>query len=105
MNFTKNTHTEQKMKTLHQFEFRKRKKGKNLVKIKARAADEELSGQQGVRTVVCNLLYRSEQPTVLSVQAGELPAAILPIDGVDKGGQLVGVDSLKDVGKQKVSTG
>ena len=42
---------------------------------------------------------------LLSVQAGELPAAILPIDGVDKGGQLVGVDSLKDVGKQKVSTG
>ena len=54
MNFTKNTDTEQKMKTLHQIEFRKRKKGKKLVKFKARAADEELSGQQGVSTVVCN---------------------------------------------------
>ena len=41
---------------------------------------------------------------MLSVRADELPAAILPIDGVDKGGQLVSVDSLKDAGKQKVST-
>lgn len=93
------------MKTLHQLRVQKRKERKTkLVKFKARAADEELSGQQGACTVVCNLLYRSDQLTVLSVRADELPAAILPIDGVDKGGQLVSVDSLKDAGKQKVST-